>query len=138
LITHLGFRGVLTLGAACYCLRFLIFGSTWLPRDFIVASQVLHGFCFACSFAGAFIYIDRIAPKDARHSAQTAFTLVMLGLGPILGGVLSGELQKHFTIDGKVSYSGLWYTAAGIAGVCTIIMFWLFRTEDAESQPLSD
>ena len=129
MITGWGFRTVLTLGAACYGLRFLIFGIVWLPWELIIASQVLHGFCFACSFAAAFIYIDRIAPRDARHSAQTAFTLVMLGIGPILGGILSGELQQHFSENGKVNYAGLWSTAALIAGVCTVILYAGFREE---------
>ncbi len=133
MITRWGFRIVLTIGAACYFLRFLIFGSLWLPEWFIISSQVLHGLCFACTFAGAFIYIDRIAPQDARHSAQTAFMLLILGIGPILGGVLSGALQRNFTIEGRVNYSGLWYTAAGIAGICTVVLFWLFREENTDA-----
>lgn len=132
MIARLGFRWVLTIGAACFCLRFLIFGMASLPKEWIIASQALHGFCFACSFAAAFIYIDRIAPHDARHSAQTAFTLVMLGIGPILGGILSGELQKHFTHDGRVDYTGIWQVAAMIAGVCTVLLFFLFRAEDTD------
>ncbi len=130
-----GFRMVLSIGAACYCLRFLIFGTVELPHEFIIASQFLHGFCFACSFAGAFIYIDRIAPRDARHSAQTAFTLVMLGVGPILGGYLSSVLQDQFKHGGVVNYTGMWYTAAAIAGVCTVILFALFRDESQEPAP---
>ncbi len=130
-----GFRAVLSIGAACYCLRFLIFGTVELPNELIIASQFLHGFCFACSFAGAFIYIDRIAPRDARHSAQTAFILVMLGAGPILGGYLSGELQKRFSHEGVVNYTGVWYTAAAIAGICTVILFALFRDETADASP---
>lgn len=135
MLTKLGFRSVLTVGAACYCLRFLIFGSVWLPRELIIASQFLHGFCFACSFAAAFIYIDRVAPPDARHSAQTAFTLVMLGIGPILGGVLSGELQRQFTQAGEVNYAGIWYSAAAIAAACTVILYAGFREQNTESEP---
>ncbi len=135
MISRFGFRTVMSLGAACFCLRFLIFGLVGLPREWIIASQVLHGFCFACSFAAAFIYIDRVAPKDARHSAQTAFTLVMLGIGPILGGILSGELQRHFTREGQVDYSGIWHAAAIIAGICTVLLFCLFREEETVTPP---
>ncbi len=133
MIVGWGFKKVLILGSVCYCLRFLIFGSLWLPSEVIIASQFLHGFCFACSFAAAFIYIDRIAPPDARHSVQTAFTLVMLGFGPILGGILHGELGGLFTVEKVVNYTGIWYTAAAIAGLCTVILVFLFHEEPTET-----
>jgi hypothetical protein len=53
----------------------------------------LHGFCFAFFFAAAFMFIDRAAPKDARHSAQTVFGIAILGIGPILSGFFNGWLD---------------------------------------------
>ena len=40
--------------------------------------------------------VDRIAPKDVRHSAQTVFMLVIFGLGPLIAGLVNGRLSKLF------------------------------------------
>ena len=84
LIKRLGTRWVITLGGIAYFLRYAIFAMTGLPVSVIVASQFLHGFCYACFFAVAFIYVDRIAEDDVRHSAQTVFGIIILGVGPVV------------------------------------------------------
>ena len=44
----------------------------------MVASQAFHGFCFAFFFAAGFIYVDKLADDDVRHSAQTVFGIIIL------------------------------------------------------------
>ena len=94
MLTRFGFRTVITLGALAYFVRYFIW-STNLPVPVLVSSQILHGVCYAGFFAGAYIYTDRIAPDDIRHSAQTVFGILILGGGPVLGGILSGWLQAR-------------------------------------------
>lgn len=129
MLTRLGFRWVLFVGAFCYFLRFAAFGTTSLPVELIVASQFLHGFCFACLYAGGFIYIDRIAPPDIRHSAQTGFTIILLGVGPLLGGWLNGWLGERVKVDGVIQYEPFWYTCAAIGLVSALAIALLFRDE---------
>lgn len=137
LLTSLGFRRVLSLGAFSYFLRYAVFGTTWLPAEAIVASQFLHGFCFSCSFAAAFIYIDRIAPPDVRHSAQTGLTLVLLGVGPIIGGWLNGFLEEISTVEGTLDYSRFWYSCAAVGLVSALTLALLFRDE-TETAPRAE
>ncbi len=137
LLKRLGFRRVLTIGAAAYVLRYAIFGigTTSLPVWIIVASQALHGLCFACFFAASFIYIDRLAEPDIRHSAQTVFGIVLFGLGPVAGGWLNGTLAKTFTRpDGSINYAGFWYTTACIALVAVLTVAILFRDQTKRGQ----
>ena len=94
MLTRLGFRMVITLGALAYFVRYAIWSFPALPVEIQVASQALHGVCYACFFAAAYIYTDRVAPEDVRHSAQTVFGILILGGGPVLGGVLSGWLGQ--------------------------------------------
>ena len=47
--------------------------SVWI----IVASQ--HFMDFAMFFAAAYIYVDKLADEDVRHSAQTVFGIIILG-----------------------------------------------------------
>ena len=106
----LGFRWVITLGAIAYFLRFADFAwTTPETKNLAFIGIALHGFCFAFFFAAAFLYIDRAAPKDARHSAQTAFGIAILGIGPILSGFFNGWLDGVGGAGESMSESG-WIT----------------------------
>lgn len=93
-IAKLGHKWVLVIGALAYILRFADFATTTASVQWLAyAGIALHGFCYAFFFAAAFLLVDRIAPRDARHSAQTAFGIAILGVGPILAGLYNGWLD---------------------------------------------
>ena len=121
---------MITIGVLAYAARYAIFGSVFLPSEVIIASQALHGLCYGCFFAAAFIYVDRIAEADVRHSAQTVFGIVILGLGPVLAAPVLQVLSTLFTDDaGVLDYSALWYSLSLLA-VATMVGFAvLFRDE---------
>jgi nucleoside transporter len=128
-LTRFGFRAVITVGAFAYFIRYLIWSLPSLPVAVLVSSQALHGVCYACFFAGAYIYTDRVAPPDVRHSAQTVFGILILGGGPVLGGLLSGILQARYTLaGGGVDFASLWRVVA-FMGLVTAIGFVTFFRE---------
>jgi len=136
MLTKLGFRTTMCIGGAAYVLRYAIFGTVDLPVPVIIASQALHGFCFSCFFAAAFIYVDRIADIDVRHSAQTVFGIIILGGGPMLAGPFMWLLTRLFgDANGVLDYSTLWYILAVVGLVTTIGFGLMFRdeTQDAEA-----
>jgi len=101
-LKRLGFRAVLTTGCLAYAARFAIFGlgaPTWL----VVTSQAFHGVCFACFYATAFIYVERCAPADVRHSAQTTFGIILLGLGPLTAGPVLTRLAPLVTRQATIA-----------------------------------
>lgn len=131
MIRRLGFRWVLAIGASAYFLRYLLFGLTGLPLGVVVASQALHGVCFACFLAAAYIYVDHLAEPDVRHSAQQVFGVVVLGTGPILGGWLNGRLAAWFTSEGGLlAYTPFWLTLSAVGFVAMLIMAIGFRAEN--------
>src|SRR2546423_6374309 len=130
MLARMGFRWVMVLGALAYFARYAVFGTVSLPLSVIVVSQALHGLCYACFFAAAFIYVDRLADADVKHSAQTVFGIIILGGGPVLGGYLLGVLARAFTpAGGSLDYSGLWYTLSAIGLTAALILLGLFRDE---------
>ncbi|HEX9164653.1 MAG TPA: MFS transporter [Gemmatimonadales bacterium] len=130
-LARFGFRTVITVGALAYFIRYTIWSFTDLPVAVLVASQVLHGICYACFFAGAYLYTDRVAPKDVRHSAQTVFGILILGGGPVIGGWLSGALQAQYTNGGVVDYGALWRVVS-LIGLGTALFFWaMFRERES-------
>ena len=138
ILKRMGFRWCMTLGALCYAIRYFLFSQVDLPVSVHVAAQLFHGFCFACFFAAAFIYVDRIAPKALRHSAQTLYTLVMFGLGPLLASELNGWLASRAdTVDGKLTlegYATYWRIAAMVALGCAVFFGIFFRDETGSEE----
>ena len=128
-LKKLGFKKVITIGIAAYFMRYAIFGTESFPVWVMVVSQAFHGFCYAFFFAAAFIYVDKLADEDVRHSAQTVFGIIILGGGPVIGGWLSGYLQSIYTVESVFNYSNFWYTVSAI-GLATMIFFYmLFREQ---------
>ena len=131
-LKRLGFKKVITIGIAAYFLRYAIFGTTMLPVWIMVLSQAFHGFCYAFFFAAAYIYVDKMADEEVRHSAQTVFGIIILGGGPVIGGWLSGYLQNMYTVENVFSFSNFWYTMSAIGLVTMISFFMLFQEQLAD------
>ncbi len=136
MLARMGFRRVITIGAFAYFLRYAIWSfPAVLPVWVLVGSQFLHGICYACFFAGAFIYTDRVAPADVRHSAQTVFGIIILGGGPVLGGLLSGYLADSYAQSGgQVDYGALWRVVS-LIGLAAAVFFWAFFRERRAPEP---
>ena len=130
-LKRLGFKKVITIGIAAYFLRYAIFGTEILPVWVMIMSQAFHGFCYAFFFAAAYVYVDKIAEEDVRHSAQTVFGIIILGGGPVIGGWLSGYLQNEYTFVNRFpgpdqiffDYSMFWYTLS-LIGLATATFFY--------------
>ena len=127
-LKRLGFKKVITIGIFAYFARYMIFGTSFLPTWIMVISQAFHGFCFAFFFAAGFIYVDKLADDDVRHSAQTVFGIIIFGGGPVVGGWLSGYLQDIYTLNGVFNYSNFWYTLAVIGLIVTLLFYSSFNS----------
>ncbi len=142
LLTRLGFRFVMTFGIFCYALRYFIFGIPGMPVEVHVAAQLLHGLCFGCFYASAFVYVQRISPKEIHNTTQILFFFVMFGLAPAIGGSwLNGWLAELCGAPNSVhdldSYVRFWRILS-IVGLISAAAFWLlFRDEtvDEETEP---
>lgn len=148
LLVRIGFKWTITIGALAYFSRYAIWGLISLgdasgpsvdaagqfvwttPLMIGVFSQILHGLCYACFFASAFMYVDRIADEDIRNSAQTVFGIIILGLGPIIAGPFLGILGSVFGEAGVVTnFAGMWFTLATIALLTAALVAFAFEDE---------
>lgn len=138
-IARLGYRKTLVLGCLAFAARYAIFavGSSD-TRPMIAAAMTLHGLCYGCFFAGAYVYVERVAPKDVRHSAQTVFAIIILGLGPVLAGFYNEWLDSKVSpaeSGGATLWATLWWVQAGIAAACAAFVAALFRPGLRDDEP---
>jgi nucleoside transporter len=138
-IKRLGYKWVLILGTLSYILRYGLFAyvlSAETPSKTVVqAAMALHGFNYGCFFAGAFLYVEKIAPKGISHSAQTVFGIIILGLGPVLAGFYNQFFDRFKDADGAQQYHQFWYTQAAVALVSTLVLLILFRESSDQKHP---
>ena len=110
-------------------------------RGFVATAHALHGMRYGFFFAGAYLYTDRTAPPDVRHSIQTVFGIVILGLGPVLAGFYnewlegigrSGSLAGGAAAPGGAAGAGMlwgpvWWIQAGIGLATALFLLAAFR-----------
>lgn len=102
-----GFKNVMLVGLLSYLGRSLIFAYASTIGDLFPLSliltcigQAMHGLCFGCFLAAAFIYVDKVSPLDVRGTMQTFFGTFVFGLGMFAGGFISGNIGAFFTTAG--------------------------------------
>ena len=130
-----GIRKTLTIGILAWPLRYIIF-AIGKPAWLVIASLSLHGFCFVFFFAAAFIYVDTVAPKDIRHSAQSFITLVTYGLGNYVGSLFAGWVQTYFTKtvatpegvqEAVTNWTGVFIVPCFLTVVCAVLFLLFFK-----------
>ncbi|MBN1273717.1 MAG: MFS transporter [Candidatus Aminicenantes bacterium] len=125
-ITRIGIRKVLVIGVLAWPLRYVIF-ALGKPSWLVVASLSLHGFCFVFFFAAAFIYVDMVAPRDIRHSAQSLITLVTYGIGNYIGSLFAGKVQDYFTTAGETNWTGVFLVPCVLTILCALAFLLFFK-----------
>jgi len=121
-----GMRRTLTLGILVWPVRYIIF-VIGQPSWLVIASLALHGFCYVFFFTAAYIYVDNVAPKDIRHSAQGLIATIILGLGNFVGSLFSGWIQQVFTTDGAPNWRATFLVPTVLTLVCLVIFMAFFR-----------
>jgi len=126
----LGWRKTMLLGILGQVIRYAIYsvsneGMVWV----VIASNIIHGVCYAFFFASVYIFVDDHFPKDARASAQGLFNLLILGVGPLTANPLWGWLGDKFKVGegGAANFNKLFYVPLGLAIFATVILFVFFH-----------
>jgi len=133
LITRIGIRKILVLGILAWPLRYIIF-AIGQPAWLVIASLALHGFCFVFFFTAAFIYVDTIAPRDIRHSAQSLITLVTYGLGNYLGSLFAGWIHDLFTKNQVTNWTQVFLVPCFLTVLCAFVFLVFFKEKKAARQ----
>jgi nucleoside transporter len=134
LLPWLGVRWSLFIGLAAWPLRYLIF-ALGKPLWLVIASLGLHGFGFAFYFVVAFMYIDRVAPKDIRGSAQALIMFCTYGLGMFLGSLFCGWVKDAYTpVGGPANWTMVFVVPTIITTACAIAHLSWFRESGAKKE----
>lgn len=130
-LPRFGMRWCLLLGSFAWPLRYFIFAAG-KPAWLVIASLALHGFGYAFVLVVQQLYIDRVAPRDIRSSAQNLLNLVTLGLGNFLGSLFCGWIMDRFTVDKVQNWAAIFMVPAVLTTICAFAYAATFRDPKPE------
>ena len=133
-----GIRKTLALGVIAWPLRYIVFafgpiGPVEIMRPLVVASLALHGLGYTFFFVVSQIYVDMVAPKDIRASAQSLLTLVTLGIGNWLGTQFTGWIMKIFNPTADVqAWTKVFLVPCALTVACALAFLLFFKDPEKE------
>jgi len=136
-IRRVGFKRTMAVGAVAYALRCFLFAAVFsLDPSFAgkialaVVGQALHGFCFGCFLAAAYMYVDKAAPSDLRGSMQTLYGTFVVALGLFVGGFVSGWVGSLFSTGSgdelTRDWTSIWLSCAVFSSLCVVVFVTFF------------
>ena len=125
-----GIKKTMIIGVLAWPLRYIIF-VVGTPAWLVIASLSLHGFCYVFFFTAAYIYVDMVAPKDIRASAQSLIAMVILGLGMFVGSIFSGWIQNLFTFEKVTEWQNVFLVPTALTLLCALAFVFVFKAGKA-------
>lgn len=128
-----GVRIALAIGVIAWPLRYFVFaaaplGAVEVMRPLVVSSLALHGLGYTFFFVVSQIYVDMVAPKDIRASAQSLLTLVTLGIGNWLGTQFTGWIMKVFNpVQNPSNWTQVFLVPCALTVACAIAFLLFFK-----------
>lgn len=118
---------VFTLVSVSACVRSLIVFLA--PNIYVMSlSAVSHAFIYAPMFSRLSPYINEIVSKEMRATGQAACSIMIFGIGPMIGSALGGIIASSV---GMRNFFGL--TAAMLFAV-SVVFFVLFKRQKNQSE----
>nr|WP_294893959.1 nucleoside permease [uncultured Pedobacter sp.] len=124
-----GIKKVMLFSIIAWVFRFGLFG-IGNPGDglfLLVLSMIIYGMAFDFFNISGSLFVERESDPAIRASAQGLFMIMTNGLGAFFGGILSGWVVDHFTIDGIRNWQSIWFSFAGYALVLAIVFPLIFK-----------
>jgi nucleoside transporter len=116
-------KTAMILGVLAQGLRLLIFA--FFPYTVPVLTGIgLHGICYAFFFTTGYLYVERHSSPSTRAGAQQLLTIMISGLGVLLGSWSAGWTAQIFSDVGcgRIDFRMFWLVPAML---CVLVCFVL-------------
>jgi NHS family xanthosine MFS transporter len=124
-----GIKKVMLISIFAWVFRFGLFaaGNPGARLWMLVLSMMVYGMAFDFFNISGSLFVDRESDSTIRASAQGLFMIMTNGLGAFLGGMTSGWVVDHFTVNGVKEWPSIWLAFAGYALILGVIFPMVFR-----------
>ena len=138
LLNRVRLKWVFLAGIGFGILRYALFMLDAIPA--LVTGILLHGLCFTLFFITAQIYLEQRIPNEMRARAQALLTLMMSGIGNLVGTLGTGWWRMACQHDGHTDWPRFW---TGMT-MLTVLVFTFFalaykgRKRGAAGTPMTE
>jgi NHS family xanthosine MFS transporter len=134
-----GIKQVMLMSMVAWVLRFglFAFGDPGDGLWMILLSCIIYGMAFDFFNISGSLFIEKSVEPSIRASAQGLFTMMVNGVGAVLGSRVSGWLiEEYFTqyetnaagvSIPHLDWHGIWLSFAGYALVIAVLFVFLFK-----------
>ena len=140
-LRKLGVRKTLAIGVIAWPLRYIVFaaapyGPIEIMRPAVIASLTLHGLGYAFFFVASQVFVDMVAPKDIRASAQSLLSFFTLGVGTVLGTLFTGYIMNAFNPAADVTnWTKVFLVPCALTVTCAIAFLLFFKDPEKAASP---
>ena len=140
-LRKLGVRKTLAIGVIAWPLRYIVFawaphGALEIARPAVIASLTLHGIGYAFFFVASQVFVDMVAPKDIRASAQSLLSFFTLGVGTVLGTFFTGYIMKVFDPSANVlNWTKVFLVPCALTVTCALAFLLFFKDPEKAKAP---
>jgi nucleoside transporter len=127
----LGTKMTIALGMLTLALRFGVY--VWgHPLGLVLAAKALNGVYFGFVFVVAMMYVDKVAPKDARASAQSFLSFITFGAGMFGASLVVSQVGKFCTLpDNSLDFRTLFMFPLVGAAIILVTFLIFFKPKKA-------
>ena len=126
LLTNLGYKWTLTIGAACWLLMYIVY-VVGKPRPLVIVSQSLHGLAYVFFIIAGQIFANSAAPEEIRGSMQALIFAATMGVGLFLGTQFAGVIMDMFKKQDRFQWRPVFLVPCLITLASVIALLALFR-----------
>lgn len=133
----------LAIGLVAYAARMAIFsyvdaiaGFTGLDAVLVLVPGIaMHGLCFGCFIFVSFMIVDEQTTPDVRASAQSLYSLVIFGVGIIVGSLVAGWVADWSKHEGTINYTQLFSVPMWASIACLIFLLAAYPKRSPVVEP---
>jgi NHS family xanthosine MFS transporter len=124
-----GIKKVMLISILAWVLRFGLFGFVNPEGGFIllILSMIIYGMAFDFFNISGSLFVEMETTTKIRSSAQGLFMIMTNGIGAICGGLISGWVVDHFTVNGIKDWQSIWFSFAAYALLLGILFPFIFK-----------
>ena len=129
-LSRYGIKNVMLISIVAWMLRFGLFAfgdPTPFGTVLLVLSMIVYGCAFDFFNISGSVFVEKEVRPEIRASAQGMFLMMTNGFGCILGGMVSGKVVEHFTVEGITNWQSVWLIFAGYSLVLAFAFVALFK-----------
>jgi MFS transporter, NHS family, xanthosine permease len=135
-LKNFGIKRVMLISMVAWVFRFGLFavGNPGGGLPLLILSMIIYGMAFDFFNISGSLFVEKETDSTIRASAQGLFMFMTNGIGAFVGGVLSGWVVDHFTINGMKQWQSIWLTFSAYALVLAILFPFMFSYKHRKDQ----